>query len=94
MLIGGFGAVFAPPFRPGFHSVCRPKAKNNITGHSQGRRIRAIISTPQTLSIVGRWAALLSSETFEIEEPVFDTLFRRCVNGRAVQDQDTEALRL
>ncbi|MFB9372878.1 TonB-dependent receptor [Algimonas porphyrae] len=89
---GGFGAVFAPPSGPGFIPFAA-ESQDNITGHSQWtQELRYNFDATDALNVtLGGFAFF---ENLEIESLSFDTLFGGGVNGRAVQDQDTEAFAL
>jgi len=86
---GGFGAVFAPPSGPGFIPFAA-ESQDNITGHSQlTQELRYNFDASDDVNVtLGGFAFI---ENLEIESLSFDTLFGGGVNGRAVQDQDTEA---
>lgn len=89
---GGFGAVFAPPSGPGFIPFAA-ESQDNINGHSQfTQELRYNFDASDTVNVtVGGFAFI---ENLEIESLSFDTLFGGAVNGRAIQDQDTEAFAL
>lgn len=89
---GGFGADFAPPSGPGFIPFAA-ESQDNITGHSQWtQELRYNFDATDTVNVtLGGFAFI---ENLEIESLSFDTLFGGGVNGRAVQDQDTEAFAL
>lgn len=86
---GGFGAVFAPPSGPGFIPFAA-ESQDNITGHSQiTQELRYNFDASEAVNVtLGGFAFF---ENLEIESLSFDTLFGGAVNGRAVQDQDTQA---
>lgn len=86
---GGFGADFAPPSGPGFIPFAA-ESQDNINGHSQWtQELRYNFDASDDVNItLGAFAFI---ENLEIESLSFDTLFGGAVNGRAIQDQDTEA---
>lgn len=89
---GGFGADFAPPSGPGFIPFAA-ESQDNINGHSQWtQELRYNFDASDDVNVtLGGFAFI---ENLEIESLSFDTLFGGGVNGRAIQDQDTEAFAL
>lgn len=89
---GGFGADFAPPSGPGFIPFAA-ESQDNITGHSQWtQELRYNFDASDDVNVtLGGFAFI---ENLEIESLSFDTLFGGGVNGRAIQDQDTDAFAL
>lgn len=89
---GGFGADFAPPSGPGFIPFAA-ESQDNITGHSQWtQELRYNFDASDDVNVtLGGFAFI---ENLEIESLSFDTLFGGGVNGRAIQDQDTDAFSL
>ncbi|MGJ8559531.1 MAG: TonB-dependent receptor [Litorimonas sp.] len=89
---GGFGADFAPPSGPGFIPFAA-ESQDNITSHSQWtQELRYNFDASDDVNVtLGGFAFI---ENLEIESLSFDTLFGGGVNGRAIQDQDTDAFAL
>lgn len=89
---GGFGAVFAQPSGPGFIPFAA-ESQDNINGHSQWtQELRYNFDVSDDVNVtLGGFAFI---ENLEIESLSFDTLFGGGINGRAIQDQDTEAFAL
>lgn len=91
---GGFGAAFlgAGNFGPGFIPF-PAESQDNINGHSQWtQELRYNFDASEAVNVtVGGFAFI---ENLEIESLSFDTLGGGVVNGRAIQDQDTNAFAL
>ena len=87
---GGFGAGFLGLSSPGFIPF-PAESQDNITDHLQFTQ-----ELRYNVDLGDQWNVTLGgfyfSEQLEIESLSFDTLFTGGVNGRAVQDQQTDAL--
>lgn len=86
---GGFGADFAPPVGPG--SIPFPaESADNITGHHQvTQEVRYSFSPHE--AVESTLGVFLFVENLELENIGFDTLTGGAVNGRALQDQETQS---
>ena len=89
---GGFGAAFLGLSSPGFIPF-PAESQDNITDHDQfTQELRYNVQATDALNLtVG---GFLFIEDLEIESLSFDTLFTGDVNGRAVQQQSTDAFAL